>query len=801
NREVTGDIQFTQEGKAIVSKLDGVFVNLSNSFQTRGPGTVSIFAPENVEVTMDETGVLATKNYIAEQIDEVNNSGTLRNLTDTDLSSDISMIDGSLLVWDSVQQDWFDRELGFDARLHKDGKLTVKSIGGNPIILGAGGLNTSGGKFITAGGDIILNVEGGTILTLPTKGILVNKEYVDAKNYAMSSLTNVIMDSVNSGAILVWDADGGFDGTGVWQSKSITGDAHIDADGRLTVTHIGGQPINLGGELRTAGKFITYGGDITLRAESGSADLILPLTGTLATLDNVTDMIKASNLTDLNDVDIDSDALDDGQILVWDNAVAKWRNKGLSGDINLNNSDGNVTVKSIGGHPIALGGDFTTDGNVTFNLAESEANLTLPAEGVLATLKGEETFFNKIIKDSNGSFNKLSLDFADNKYGDKNFEENDTVKWVMTLKDQNGTIEWRRVTDIGAVWVAGEDALHEELAYYDDNNSDNKSLGIGFNFNLMNEDETPYPVRDNQSFDISDTGDENAILDYQLYVGRKNSSGGSIYAYGHIMAKDYYEFSDERLKENIVSMSSYGQVMDKIRNIEGVYYDWNSLYYDKNKINKKQRRQIGFIAQQLEKEFPELVQTETDGFKSVSYSKFVPALLEGVKELDERLNRRENAIFIDPDGNINLKGIVKIKNTSIIDQNGNVAANNLKVKGNIQTSNTFSIIRSDNLSSLITVSAEKKADKKVEGYISAKDVYIADKGRWVSELDSRIKIVSEIPDNVSCTTENVGEIRFVSKDSTLCICGEKGNWLKFDTSEKTKKLAASAPIDMEAFFD
>jgi hypothetical protein len=624
---------------------------------------------------------------------------------------------------------------------------------------------------------------------------------VDDKDHALASLSNVIIDSVNDGSILVWDVDGGADGTGVWKSKSLSGDGSVDAEGKLTITHIGGQPINLGGEFRTAGKFITYGGDIRLRATSGYADLILPQSGTLATLDNITDMIRASNLTDLNDVDLDYDTLESGQILVWDAAVAKWRNKGLTGDISLNNSDGNATVKSIGGHPVTLGGNFTTDGNLTFNVAGGEATLTLPVEGVLATLKGNETFFNKIIKDSNASFNKLSLDFEDNKYGDKSFDENETERWVMTLKDQNGTAEWRRATDIGAVWVAGKDSQYEELAYYDDNKTDNRSLGIGFSFNLINEDESPYPVRDNQSFDISETGDEDTILDYQLYVGRKDPLGGSIYAYGHIMAKDYYEFSDERLKENIASISSYAPIMDKIRNIEGVYYDWNSLYYDKNKINKKQRRQIGFIAQQLEKEFPELVQTETDGFKSVTYSKFVPVLLEGIKELDRQINHRENSIFIDPDGNINLKGIVKIDNTAIIDKKGNIAANNLKVKEDIQTSNTFSILRSDTLSALITVSTEKRANKKVEGYISAKDIYIADKDRWASEFDSRIKIVSETPEDASCSAENVGEMRFVSKDSTLCICDEKGSWLKFNTSEKEKKLAASAPIDIDAFFD
>jgi hypothetical protein len=42
--------------------------------------------------------------------------------------------------------------------------------------------------------------------------------------------------------------------------------------------------------------------------------------------------------------------------------------------------------------------------------------------------------------------------------------------------------------------------------------------------------------------------------------------------------------------------------------------------------------QIGLIAQEVEKIFPELVKTDANGYKSVEYSKVVAILIQAVKE-------------------------------------------------------------------------------------------------------------------------------------------------------------------------
>jgi len=42
--------------------------------------------------------------------------------------------------------------------------------------------------------------------------------------------------------------------------------------------------------------------------------------------------------------------------------------------------------------------------------------------------------------------------------------------------------------------------------------------------------------------------------------------------------------------------------------------------------------QIGFLAQEVEQVFPELVSTGTDGYKAVNYAQMTPVLLESIKE-------------------------------------------------------------------------------------------------------------------------------------------------------------------------
>jgi hypothetical protein len=86
--------------------------------------------------------------------------------------------------------------------------------------------------------------------------------------------------------------------------------------------------------------------------------------------------------------------------------------------------------------------------------------------------------------------------------------------------------------------------------------------------------------------------------------------------------------SDVRYKANMMPISN---ALSKVRQLEGVYYDW--CQEDFPEMHFSPDRQIGVLAQDMEKLFPELVSTDANGYKSVDYAKITPILIEAIKEL------------------------------------------------------------------------------------------------------------------------------------------------------------------------
>lgn len=87
--------------------------------------------------------------------------------------------------------------------------------------------------------------------------------------------------------------------------------------------------------------------------------------------------------------------------------------------------------------------------------------------------------------------------------------------------------------------------------------------------------------------------------------------------------------SDSRYKRSILPLDG---AEEKIQQLEGVTYEW----IDRKRFNDK--RQIGFLAQDVERVFPEVVKTdERTGFKSIMYDKLVAPLIEAFKALSARV--------------------------------------------------------------------------------------------------------------------------------------------------------------------
>ena len=87
-------------------------------------------------------------------------------------------------------------------------------------------------------------------------------------------------------------------------------------------------------------------------------------------------------------------------------------------------------------------------------------------------------------------------------------------------------------------------------------------------------------------------------------------------------------FSDERLKDNIETIENG---LSKVEQLRGVTY------------TRDEKKNIGVIAQEVEKILPEVVLTADDemGTKSVDYSRLTAVLIEAVKDLSGRVKELE----------------------------------------------------------------------------------------------------------------------------------------------------------------
>lgn len=114
---------------------------------------------------------------------------------------------------------------------------------------------------------------------------------------------------------------------------------------------------------------------------------------------------------------------------------------------------------------------------------------------------------------------------------------------------------------------------------------------------------------------------------------------GTIWANGATISAGASTWSDSRFKTNI---STIPNALFNICNLRGVTYDWD--YTNNNTQNFPKGRQIGVIAQEVEKIFPELVITGEDGYKSVSYEKMSAIFIEAFKDQQKQIElvKQEN---------------------------------------------------------------------------------------------------------------------------------------------------------------
>ena len=111
------------------------------------------------------------------------------------------------------------------------------------------------------------------------------------------------------------------------------------------------------------------------------------------------------------------------------------------------------------------------------------------------------------------------------------------------------------------------------------------------------------------------------------------TSKGDITATGTMTSAGFYQSSDERLK---TFTSDYDIDLNDIKGIKTGKFYWNS--------DEKQVINGGVSAQTVEEYFPELVNEDENGFKSVNYDGLAVVAIAAIKKLTERIEQLEEIV-------------------------------------------------------------------------------------------------------------------------------------------------------------
>ncbi|MBC7397997.1 MAG: tail fiber domain-containing protein, partial [Bdellovibrionales bacterium] len=159
-----------------------------------------------------------------------------------------------------------------------------------------------------------------------------------------------------------------------------------------------------------------------------------------------------------------------------------------------------------------------------------------------------------------------------------------------------------------AVWTSQEGTYYQAMAFSD---GGGLATDVMFGISASSNSGASWQPR----FAVMQTGNVGIGTKTPSYTLHVNGSVAGTGAYNAL--------SDIRLKTNIKPLEG---VIEKLAGLHGITYTWK----DPVKM-KDDREQIGFIAQDVKKVFPQAVTLQNDGFMSVAYSMIIPPTVEAVK--------------------------------------------------------------------------------------------------------------------------------------------------------------------------
>ena len=129
---------------------------------------------------------------------------------------------------------------------------------------------------------------------------------------------------------------------------------------------------------------------------------------------------------------------------------------------------------------------------------------------------------------------------------------------------------------------------------------------------------------ENTAFVIGNgTNGSNQSDAFKVLFSGETTIGSDLEVKGNVLVS-----SDARLKANIVSL---GSTLAKLLLIDGKRYT----------MKKDGKQNIGVLAQDIQKVFPELVSTDDRDMLAVNYQGLVPVLINGLKEQDAKMKEQD----------------------------------------------------------------------------------------------------------------------------------------------------------------
>ena len=460
------------------------------------------------------------------------------------------------------------------------GRILLRTNAANRVVISNGSTDISGNLSVS--GNLTVN---GTTTTVNSTTVTV-----DDKNLELGSVATPTDTTANGGGITL---KGATDKTIIWsqannswnlnQNLSIIAGKHIETE-KLKALNNNGLKLedDAGNGIHIIdGGNVEFSNDITV---SGSSTF----NGDIFANEDV-NIVKNLNVEGSS---------------IFENNVTFDKNINVSGDFTFNGSNplevknGILDIDPAAGAPAPttnklynLAGDLYWNGiNVTSKLSDEQV------QDIIGGMVSSNTEGGITVTYADNGSSAGKLNFSVDSQTDNNFT--DTLKNKLDGIDAGATaLPTFSATQNGKVLkVSGGNLSWED---------DDVNIAV-----VPGGANTQVQFNNNGSFG----GSANLTFD-----GTNLSCAGDVVSYAS---------SDKKLKNNISNISS---PIEKIKQINGVNFEWSekqSVYTGKD---------VGVLAQDVEKVLPEVVSEREDGYLAVKYEKIIPLLIEAIKDQQKEI--------------------------------------------------------------------------------------------------------------------------------------------------------------------